>query len=40
MAVVIVVVLPLTRPGVEQLDVVGDAVPVQQLVDVLVIDTM
>jgi len=39
-AVVIVVVLPLTQLGVEQVDVVGDAVPVQQLVELLVVHAM
>jgi hypothetical protein len=37
---VIVVVVPLLQPGVEHADVVADAAPVQQLVELLVIDTM
>ena len=39
-SVVIVVVLPLAQLGVEQVDVVGDAVPIQQLVELLIVDTM
>ena len=39
-AVVIVVILPLAQLGMEQADVVGDAVPLQQLVELLVVDTM
>jgi hypothetical protein len=34
---IIVVVLPLTQLLVEQVDVVGDAVPVEELVELLVI---
>jgi len=39
-AVVIVVVLPFPQLVVEQMDVVADAVPVQELVELLVIDAM
>ena len=39
-AVVIVVVLPLAQLGVEQMDVVSDAVPIQQLVELLGVDPM
>ena len=38
--VVIVVVLPLAQLLVEQVDVVGDAVLVEQLVELLVVDAM
>jgi hypothetical protein len=38
--VVIVVVLPLTQLVVEQVDVVGDPVSIQELVELLVIDPM
>jgi hypothetical protein len=37
---VIVVVLPLTQFLIEQVDVIGDAVPVEELVELLVIDPM
>jgi hypothetical protein len=37
---VIVIVLPLAQLGGEQVDVSGDAVPVQQLVELLGVDTM
>jgi hypothetical protein len=36
--VVVVVVLPLSQLGVKQVDIVGDAVPVEQLVELLVVD--
>ena len=38
--VVIVVVLPFTQLLIEQVNVVGDAVSIQQLVELLVIDAM
>jgi hypothetical protein len=38
--VVIVVVLPLPQPLVEKVNIVGDAVPVQELVELLVVHTM
>ncbi len=38
--VVIVVVLPLAQLLIEQVDVVGDAVAVEQLIELLVIDAM
>ena len=38
--VVIVVVLPLAQLLVEQVDVVGDAVLVEQLVELLVVDAV
>ena len=34
---IIVIVLPLTQFLIEQMDVVGDAVPVEQLLELLVI---
>jgi hypothetical protein len=37
---VIVVVLPLAQLLVEQVDVIGDAVLVEELVELLVIDTV
>jgi hypothetical protein len=37
---VIVVVLPLPEPVVEQVDVVGDAVAVEELIELLVVDAM
>ena len=37
---IIVVVLPLTHLLVEQMDVVGDPVPIEQLVELLVVHTM
>jgi hypothetical protein len=37
---VIVVVLPLTQLLVEQVDVVGDAVPIEQLVELLIVHAM
>ena len=39
-AVVIVVVLPLAKLLVEQVNIVGDAVSVQQLIELLVVDPM
>jgi hypothetical protein len=38
--VVIVIVLPLTQFLVEQMDVIGDAVLVQELVELLVVDAL
>ena len=38
--VVIVVVLPLAKLLVEEVDIVGDATLVQQLIELLVIDAM
>ena len=37
-AMVIVVVLPVAQLGVEQVDVICDAIPIQQLVELLVGD--
>ena len=37
---VIVVVLPLTQLLIEQVNVVGDAVPIEELVELLVIHAM
>lgn len=37
---VIAIVLPLTQFLIEQMDVVGDAVPVEELVELLVIHAM
>ena len=37
---VIVVVLPLTQLLVEQVDIVGDAVPIEQLVELLIVHAM
>jgi hypothetical protein len=37
---VIIVVLPLTQFLIEQMDVIGDAVPVEELVELLVIHAM
>jgi hypothetical protein len=37
---VIIVVLPLTELLIEQMDVVGDAVPIQRLVELLIIHAM
>jgi hypothetical protein len=39
-AVDVVVVLPLSKLGVQQLNVVGDAVGVQELIELLIIDAM
>jgi hypothetical protein len=39
-AIVIVVVLPLAQLFVEQMDVVGDAVLVEELIKLLVVDPM
>ena len=38
--VVIVVVLPFTQLLIEQVDVIGDPVPIQQLVELLVVHAM
>jgi hypothetical protein len=37
---VIVVVLPLAQPLVEEVNVVGDAVAIEELVELLVVDTV
>jgi hypothetical protein len=37
---VIVVVLPLAELLIEQMDVIGDAVPVEQLVELLVVNAV
>ena len=37
---VIVVIFPLTQLLIEQMDVVGDAVPIKQLVELLIIHAM
>jgi hypothetical protein len=37
---VIVIVLPLTQFLIEQVDVVGDAVLIEQLVELLIVHTM
>ena len=39
-SMVIVIVLPFPQLGVEQVYVVADAIPIQQLVELLVVDTM
>ena len=39
-SVVIVIVLPFLKLVVKQVDVIGDAVPVEQLVKLLFVDTM